>query len=176
MKILGKTCWLLLLISLTPAWGQNLWTVPGVVQACGPAKMKFNVEAYNSSPTLHPPCSEEARVFIVQNVPKDVAGWTVTRIGIDGRWVGANLNRSHFSVLLKPGVHHFCVSGQWSRFFGPNSIALLRMMLQGGDTYYVQVRFWESSVRENTLVIGPVNPDEGEFLVDTSKYSISHRK
>jgi hypothetical protein len=90
--------------------------------------------------------------------------------------VGANQGRSYFYLELKPGTHHLCVSGQWTRLRSENSIALRRIILDPGQIYYVRVRLLYPAEGGLSLGLDKVDEDEGKFLVVSSVYSESHRK
>jgi len=97
-------------------------------------------------------------------------------MGVDGAWVGANEGRSYFGFVIDPGVHHLCVSGQWSRLISPPLIALHRVVAKAGEIYYFRVRFLYSRSGGINLGLEAADEDEGQFLRQTSMYSTSHPK
>jgi hypothetical protein len=99
-----------------------------------------------------------------------------TRTGVDGAWVGANLARSFFSFMIDPGVHHVCVSGQWSVLTSPSSIALHSVVAKAGESYYFRVRLLDRGNGGINLGLEPVDEDEATFLQQTSPRSTSHPK
>jgi hypothetical protein len=156
------------------ACGQDIASAPAAKSACGPENVKFKVDLDQSQPPMLNSTSGKAVIYIVQYFPavQSLIHYT-TRIGVDGAWVGANQNRSYISFMVDPGVHHLCISGQ-SR---ANSIALHRIEAKAGETYYFGVRFsWVEAGGAHFLEIVPVDEDQGQFILQTSKHSTAHPK
>jgi hypothetical protein len=156
--------------------GQEITSVPAAKAACGPENIKFDVSLDQSQPNVVDSTSGKAMVYILQDFPsvKSMFHFT-TRVGVDAAWAGANKDRSYFGFLIDPGVHHLCVSGQWS---GPSpSIALHRIEAKVGRTYYFAVRFsYLGSGGGILLDLEPVDEDQGQFMLQSSKHSTSHPK
>ena len=160
------------------ARGQDIASAPAAKAACGPGNVKFEVKLVDQSqqPMLNPG-SSKAVVYILQDYPRvPLVPLLTTRTGVDGGWVGANEGRSYFGFAIDPGVHHLCVSGQWSRLVSLPSIVLHRVVVTAGETYYFRVRFLNSGIGVIGFDIEAVDEDEGQFLRQTSMYSISHPK
>ncbi len=175
MRLIDKVCILIISLSCTAALGQDVWTSLEVASACGSQSVKLTVTTDSKHHSIQQPNKGEAIVYVIQDVPQGVLSGT-TRVGIDGQWIGANQNRSHFFVVLKPGVHHVCVSGQWSKFMSLNSIALRRLTLKDGEISYLRVRFLNPGAGGAFLGLESVDEDEGKFLVETSDSSMVHSK
>jgi len=169
-----KIFFLVALLSLGPfAHGQDMASAPAARAACGPENVKFEVNLDQSQQPLLNSTSGKAVVYIVQDFPaiKSFVHFT-TRVGVDGTWVGANQDRSSFGFMIDPGVHHLCVGGQWR---GPASIALHRVEAKAGETYYFAVRFSYLGPGGGILLdLEPVDDDQGQFLLQSSKHSASH--
>ncbi|MHB8302402.1 MAG: hypothetical protein ACYDC6_06120 [Acidobacteriaceae bacterium] len=163
------------------ARGQNPELVPAVKSACGPANMKFDVKLDNRQhPMLHP-VNGKAIIYIIQEVPDQgilMKITTTTRIGLDGRWVGANRRSSYFGFIVDPGVHHLCVRGQWNRLTSSNLIALHHIVTKAGGVYYFRIRFLYPLYVPGNFFLGlePADEDEAQFLIQTSAHSTSHPK
>jgi hypothetical protein len=177
MSLAVRVCGLSLVLFCGAAWGQDIWSSPEVTSACGPRDVKLAVRTDSSHPAIQPAENGDAILYVIQDLPQvpSVIS-TITRVGVDGQWVGASQNRSHFSIALKPGVHHVCVSGQWSKLISTDSIALKRVEAKSGTIYYLRVRFLFPGAGGRFLGLEPVDEDEGRFLVETSDSSISHTK
>jgi len=166
-----------LVLSCSAAWGQGVWSSPEVISACGPRNVKLTVKTYSSPPRTQAVENVDAIVYVIQDLPQVPSVLsTITRVGVDGQWVGANQNRSHLSIALKPGIHHVCVSGQWSKLASQDSIALKRVEAKSGTIYYLRVRFLYPSGGGAFLGLETVDEDEGKLLVGTSDFSLSHTK
>jgi len=160
------------------ARGQDIASAPAAKAACGPENVKFEVNLVDQSqqPMLNPG-SSKAVVYILHDYPRvPMVHLLTTRTGVDGAWVGADEGRSYFGFVIDPGVHHLCVSGQWSRLVSPQSIVLHRVVATAGETYYFCVRFLNSGIGGIGFDLEAVDEDEGRFLRQTSMYSISHSK
>lgn len=169
----------ILAFSGTFASGQNPESVPAVKSACGPKKDKYEVRLSNRHPKLEP-ANGKAVIYVIQDIPQIISSFftpaSTTRISLDGSWVGANKRRSYSGFYVKPGVHHLCVSGQWSGLFEPASTSLYRFAAKPGDVYYFRVRLLSSYPGPHLYIVDlePVDEDEGAFLLQTSAHSTSH--
>lgn len=174
-----KICLFVVLVLLGSfARGQDIASAPAAKAACGPENVKFEVKLVDQSqqPMFNPE-SGKAVVYILQDYPRvPTVHLLTTRMGVDGAWVGANEGRSYFGFVIDPGVHHLCVSGQWSRLISPPLIALHRVVAKAGEIYYFRVRFPTSGLGGFNLGLEAVDEDEGQFLRQTSMYSTSHPK
>jgi hypothetical protein len=122
------------------AHGQDILSAPAARSACGAGNIKFNVSLDQSQQEPLKSTSAKAVVYILQDFPANHSlSHFTTRIGVDGAWIGANKDRSYSGFTIDPGVHHFCVSGQWSE--PTSSIALHHLDAKIGETYYFAVRF-----------------------------------
>lgn len=161
------------------AFGENRAPSSIVTSACGPANVKFEVQAGSAEFfPLHPDLVK-ATIYLIQDVPSNPGPPAVTtRVGLDGAWIGALRGRSWIKVLVDPGLHHLCADGQWSQWFGPESIALQGIHAEGGKTYYFRVRFLNSYGGSRFLLLGieAADDDEGQYLVESSVSVTSHPK
>ena len=158
------------------ARGQGIASLPVAKVACGPENSKLEVSLDQTEQPQLNPVSGKAVVYIAQDFP---VGTTLvhltTRVGVDGAWVGANQIRSYFGFMIDPGVHHLCVSGQWSRVTSPPWIALHSLEAKAGETYYFCVRFsYLGSAGGILFTFEPVDEDQGKFLLQSSKHSTPH--
>jgi hypothetical protein len=80
---------------------------------CGLASVEYDVKADKGSHSITPPEAGKAMVYIVQHEKRDDGtlhiGAITTRIGLDGKWQGANHGQSYLSFSVDPGEHHVCV-------------------------------------------------------------------
>lgn len=177
MGLTGLTC--LSCLGSEPAKSRNSWSFSEVAQSCGPRDVTLDVRLKDGAGSPSPESAgEESLVYVVQDVQEQVPANSslITRFGVDGRWVGANQGRSYIRLKLRPGTHHLCVSGQWTKLRSENSIALRRIMMNSGQVYYVRVRLLYPAEGGISLGLETVDEDEGKFLVDSSAYSESHPK
>ena len=80
---------------------------------CGPENVSFKVTLDKSHSSLPKPEPGKATVVFIQDFGAEKFGigvHVITRIGVDGSWVGAPKDNSYSSVLLEPGERHVCVN------------------------------------------------------------------
>ncbi len=150
-------------------------TTPAVVErACGPEKTQFVVKRAQSLHPLREPEAGKARVYFVQDLGVTNCVDCVTiRMGVDGRWVGANERNSYFSVSVEPGDHHLCAVPQPSYLHA--LVGLVHFTAEAGKTYYFRVRLF-SQERQGILDFEPIDSEQAEYFVATYPLSVSYPK
>jgi hypothetical protein len=145
--------------------------------ACGASDVKFDVKLDKSQHTLAQPVTGKALVYFFEDDNGPTFGEEpayTTRIGLDGAWVGADKNKSYFSVTVEPGEHHLCANFRRRRSFVPlrSPTELAHFRAEVGKTYYFRTRRLadQSFVQ---LLLEPVDSDEGEYLISTYPLSVS---
>lgn len=155
-------------LSLLPccALGQDKAAISAAEAACGPREVQFEVTADESRHPMPTPENGKAVIYVVQG------GGITTRVGADGKWLGALKGRTYFAISIDPGQHHLCAIGQigvWSNF------SMQDLRAQAGGTYYF-VAHQVGGAYSNEFALSQVNPDEGKYLVAKAKFSASHPK
>jgi hypothetical protein len=81
---------------------------------------------------------------------------------------------SHPAATVEPGEHHLCTN--WQSFFaGPKKpVGLANLTAEAGRVYYFRIRVF--AFNQVAIDLDPVNTDQGQYLVATSKMSESHPK
>ena len=111
------------------------------------------------------PGNGEALIYVVQ---KDSA---TTRVGADGKWIGAARRGTYFFASIDPGEHHLCAIGRiglWSH------VSVRELKAKPGETYYFVAGGGELLADEFTL--NQVDADEGRRLVALAHLSAFHPK
>ena len=149
--------------------------------ACGPLNVHFDVQTFESLPTAGPE-RDKALVYVVEDyrpAPGELLNPTL-RVGLDGAWAGATRARSYIYFSVDPGEHHLCTNWQSSLKRLSRLIALAHLTAQAGKTYYFRAHITYSPRGEGSadanLDLLRVDPDEGRFLVTSSRLSKSHPK
>ena len=159
------------------AWGANpKQTLVG--SACGSDRIKYNTEKAQEHPALGIK-DGSALVYVISRL--DFGGipvgcQVVTRIGLDGKWVGANCGSSYLSASVPAGEHHLCADWQSTVFLSSRpSPALDSFRAEAGKTYYFQAKavYMEGST---TIELAPLNSDEGKLLLASERASVSSPK
>ncbi len=135
-----------------------------VPAACGPQGMSFNVKRDNSQHTLGQSEPGKAMIYFIQDLGQVscLGGCIMTRIGMDGTWVGANQRNSYFPIAIEPGEHHLCASAQLT--FSPASTALAHFTAEAGKVYYFRNRV--SGSRDQSLFdFDSIDGDQAKYLI-----------
>lgn len=164
-----------------PALAQNADSAAAGVPGCGDPATKFEVK----TTLVHQPVQPQpgkALVFFIQNdtnfnsFPKPT-----TRVGIDGKWVGATHRDSFLYFFVDPGVHHLCTS--WQRqvitWRGLQNAAA-HFTAEAGGAYYFQVKDTflrgEGGQMIIDVTLAPLDSDEGQLLANQFSLATSHPK
>lgn len=162
-------------VAQTPA-AQAPVSVNQATAACGAEQVKFGVVLDNSEHAAEPAEPGMARVIFVQDLgmegPFGTGMAQVTKIGMDGAWVGAAKDNSWLSVSVVPGVHHICVRPQ-VRFFG-KVFELAHFNAVAGRDYYFRIRnfMWQTQRVE----LGRVDEDQARYMIAAYPRSVASKK
>lgn len=150
---------------------------PAALAACGPKKTRFVVKLEHHPFTPSPAPPGLARVYLItetQAIP--LVHTPITKIGMDGHWIGANKVASYLTFNVSPGSHVFCatISGHGLfRVREPASVALTNLDAQAGHTYYL----WNYSMGAgDAFTFAPINPDQAAMYLETMSESMSRPK
>jgi hypothetical protein len=158
------------------AFAQDQAAITAAQAACGPKEVKFDAKqdaAQHPTPQADP---GKALVYVVQNLGEmQCSGCALTKVGLDGAWVGATQGSSYVYFPAEPGERHICVNWQSRLEWRSRSLALANFTAEGGHVYYFRIRL-SISRSIYSFDLDPVNSDEGKLLVASSAYSVSHSK
>lgn len=95
------------------------------------------------------------------------------RLGVDGKWVGANDGRSYFFFQIDPGEHSLCTDWQTGTFKKTSQRIGEAMLLnvEAGKTYYLRLTFGYQRLR-----LELADEAEGHFLISSSQLATSQPK
>jgi hypothetical protein len=99
------------LVCAAPVYGQNATTDFRTGAGCGPQKMQYDVTLDAPDKGVIAPSPAKARVYVIEIVGTNSTGVT-TRVGVDGKWVGANTGKGYISFEVDPGGHSICADWQ----------------------------------------------------------------
>lgn len=141
--------------------------------ACGPASVSYAVKQDDSHHALAQPQPGKALIYFIQTNPSScgLGPACVTKIGLDGSWVGAFKNNSYFAVSVDPGEHHACMNIQSSTPLG-KKVAFAHVTAEAGGVYYMDAK---AVMRPGTtrLQIDPIDSDQAKYLIASSPLSVS---
>ena len=162
-----------------PVFAQNQPLVASAEAACGPEQEQFNAKAVKNQAAQMPtqPEAGKSLVYVVEVFDKDAnqIGRPTLRVGMDGKWMGADKSDSYLSFSVDPGEHHLCTRWQSSLKRLSDKLAFAGLSAEAGKTYYFRARIIESGYNF-ALDFEPVNEDEGKYLVASSAMSVSNPK
>jgi hypothetical protein len=165
---------ILIMLAVLSAFGQDQSTDSEA--ACGPLDVKLAVKPDDSRHAVSQPGLGKALIYFIQEAGSAncLLGPCVTRIGLDGTWVGAFKHNSYFSVSVDPGEHHSCMNVQSPTPLGKLT-AFAHVTAEAGKVYYMGTR---AAVRTGTthLEIEPIDSDQAKHLIASSPLSVSHPK
>lgn len=143
-----------------------------VEHACGPAGVNLAVKQNDSQRAPVQPEPGKALIYFVQETgAANCLGVCVTRIGLDGEWVGALKHNSYFSVSVDPGEHHACVNIQSRTPLGEVQ-AFAHFTAEAGKVYYMGTQAFVR-VSATRLEMHPIDNDQGKHLVASLPLSVS---
>jgi hypothetical protein len=142
--------------------------------SCGDANAVINVAMHGHGTLPAPPESGKAKAVFIERADKNAMP-VVTRIALDGTWLGANQGNSYFELTVLPGEHHVCADWEMPRRWIKDAPAFDVFTAEAGKVYYFLVNVgWVQEYRQDpymTFQLSPVNVDEGQYLVLNSKVS-----
>ncbi|MGO8987005.1 MAG: hypothetical protein ACLPHI_07285 [Terriglobales bacterium] len=160
----------------TLALSQDKAAIAASQAACGPINVKFDAEPDETHHPVPEPDPAKALVFVIQDLDQEQCfNCALTKVALDGAWLGANQGSSYLFFNAEPGERHLCVNWQSrlkmrSRIFG-----LANFNAEAGHVYYFRVRLLGAR-GIFSFDLDPINSDQGKFLVASSPVSVSHVK
>jgi hypothetical protein len=146
-----------------------------VQTACGPKSASFTVKQDDSAHTPARPEPGKALIYFIQEGgASNGIESLVTRIALDGAWVGAFKHNSYFSVSVNPGEYHACANLQSVTALG-KVVAFAQVTAEAAKVYYLgtRARIIGGTTR---LEIEPIDVDQAKYLITSSPLSVSQPK
>ena len=136
--------------------------------ACGPEGTDFEIKLDKSQHTLVQPEPGKARIYFIQDIGRVscLGACVKTKIGVDGKWVGAIRHNSYFSISVEPGEHHMCANTG-------SLVALLSLNAEPGKIYYFRTRVFGSNT-QSIFDFDPIDGDQAQHLIAAYPLSVSH--
>jgi hypothetical protein len=133
--------------------------------ACGEPTDIVSVDLDKGAHTPVAPQPDKALVYVIQDTGESGLGlgFPITRVGMDGKWIGANKRNSYFSFFVAPGEQHLCAGIQSVSFF--DDVELSHFKAEAGKVYYFRTRVSWGRDTNVYLSVTPIDSDQGEYLV-----------
>lgn len=162
------------------AFAQQL-SVAAAESACGPSNVQFVTKINNDQHEIAKPDPGKALVYVVEDQKFKVVNDVTIRVGVDGKWVGADRGNSYLSFSIEPGKHHMCAD--WISDFLPSGrlVSLTSFTAESDDVYFIRIRTTASPTSGKagngaSIDLDLVNEDEGRLLVASSGLSLPRQK
>ena len=173
-------CLAMSLLSCLCVHAQDLRQTDPAKAACGAPDDQFKTEWVKPASTTPQP--GKALVYFIQTgatvaVPCVGRCGPVTKLGMDGAWLGAVEGSSFLMASVTPGAHHLCSNWQSHIKKLSDLVALHGFNAETGRSYYFGIDVTDGG-REGSynLSIGLLDEDEGRMLVSAYPYSQSTKK
>ena len=172
----------------TTVWAQDNRS-PQMQAGCGPDQAKFEVQRQAKSHPTGTPESGNALVYVFGDSELDNTaihiGGLITRVGVDGAWVGAYEHKSYTYFSVTPGEHRLCTSQQSSlKSRRDNNASAITFTAEEGKVYYFRTqptprsltRSAASRVPNGEVELAGVDPAQALLMVPRWAYSTSQPK
>src|ERR1700689_4167470 len=114
---------LALFLLASPAFAQDSGNAALAAAGCGASDVDFKIKTDKKQHPIPTPEPGKAAVVVISQFGSVCVGpCIVTRVGVDGTWVGANQGASYLSFAIGPGDHRVCIAYQ-SRLKGRSETA-----------------------------------------------------
>ena len=109
-------------------------------------------------------------------------GGFITRVGVDGAWVGAYEHKSYMYFSVAPGEHRLCTSQQsFMKSRRDNNASAIAFTAQAGKVYYFRTQPTPSSLAQSTVSRVPsgevelatIDPAQAQLMFPRWAYSTS---
>jgi hypothetical protein len=160
---------LLGLLLATPALGQDQAQDLRTEAGCGPAKMKFDVKVDQKQHAVTQPEAGKALVYLIEQYQSDphsqVIGHVTTRVGLDGKWVGATHEGSYMAFSVEAGTRRVCSDVQSIFAAAAKLSGAFELNAEPGRTYYLRVLVVDLKDRQPHLRVAALDEAEGLLMV-----------
>jgi hypothetical protein len=144
--------------------------------ACGSDSIKFDVKRTHQHAAIDAK-PDQATLYVFSDMRASTLGCgVVTRVGLDGKWIGANCGSSYVSLAVDAGEHHLCSNWQTKVFYHPQPVSLSSFTAEPGHTYYFRALVLLDSDKSSAIDLEPINADEGRMLASSQPSSLSQPK
>ena len=173
---------LLLALSALPTLAQSQADTARAAAGCGPELADFDVKTDKKQHPAPQPEAGKSMVFIIEELKTNDLGFTLggvtTKVGIDGKWVGANKSDSYFFLPVDPGEHRLCSGWQSTLKRYSQLQNALTFTAEAGKTYYFRVLIYaeETDKRIPHLKLEALDPAEAQLRIAVSGLSTSRQK
>lgn len=143
--------------------------------ACGNRDVSMAVKLDDSQHAIAQPDPRRALIYFIQDTGQGgTLVYPTTKIGVDGKWVGANKKNSYFAVAVAPGEHHLCAEIQ-SSFVGAE-VEFAHLTTEPGKIYYFRTRILFAERTAEYFSLAPVDSDEAKYQIASYPLATAHAR
>ncbi len=150
------------------AVAQNALPLTQAESACGSFDVKFDVKTDDKEHPLAPAEAGKAHIYVIEDWDWRDRGRInrpTVRVGMDGKWMGADQGDSYVFFAADPGQRHLCVSWQEGMGSSNNLIAVYGLEAEPDQTYYLRANIARGESVLHALTLEPLNIDEAQLLL-----------
>jgi hypothetical protein len=115
---------LVIVLCAASGFAQDQTAIAAAEAACGSKNVTFSVRQDATQHPMPEPEPDKALIYVVEDLGKcpDCDGGSnalstnvnqaLTKVGMDGAWIGANQGSSYIFLAVAPGEHHLCINWQ----------------------------------------------------------------
>ena len=165
------------MIFLLPAlaMAQDQTSAARAAAGCGPAETQFNVKTDKKQHPMMQPEAGKALVYVFEDEKHENEtfriGAVTIRVGLDGKWMGANHGDSYFSFAADPGEHRLCTDWQSSLKRLSKLGSAVTINVEAGKIYYYRAQVDERKEHPPAVVLEPIDNAQGQFLISSHALS-----
>lgn len=184
---MSKSLALAVMVVATMAWAQD--NAPQRQAGCGDDLAKFNVKRDAHSHPAGTVESGKALVYVFGDSELDNTaisiGGLITRVGVDGAWVGAYEHKSYTYFSVNPGEHRLCTSQQSSlKSRRDSNSSAITFTAEEGKVYYFRTQPSPTAVAQSAVSRAPdgelelavIDPAQAALMLPKWAYSSSQPK
>jgi hypothetical protein len=150
---------------------------------CGDDAVMYDAIWEKDNPGLPALADGKALIVFVESLPyspKKAYKADTIRFGVDGAWVGANIDESYFTVTVDPGEHNLCASAEYA----PNSRKHLynktaTFTAEPGKVYYFEAAhnvIGGQNASISAFDFAQLSESDGKYRVKAWKFATSNPK
>jgi hypothetical protein len=151
------------------AVAQDTASAARTAAGCGPNELQFDVK---TDKTQHPQAPVDGARAVIY-VFSERAEFPNVRVGMDGRWMGANHGESYFFFTAAPGEHRLCWDVQKGQDKLTDQGAAITVTVEPGKAYFFRTTLRGSNEIAPKWKIERLDAAEGMFLVSSWPLSTS---
>jgi hypothetical protein len=151
-----------------------------IAAGCGPSDVRFSVKTDSKQHPLAQPEAGKALVYVFEDEKEEygpgIGTAVTTRVGVDGKWTGANHGASYFFFSVDPGEHRLCSNWQSNFEMYSRLGSAMTFTAEAGKVYFFRVELEKRPRHPSALKLEQLDGARGEFMVSNHALSSFHAR